>query len=92
MKADSNALEALHELLAQTLSKAIKDGQTVVTKDGEAVRQDAPASLLSVARQFLKDNEITAGLGNKDVSELEKAIKDMNSLPLPGEVPKEYQQ
>ncbi len=49
-------LSALHALLAQTLARAIKDG--VKGEDGEPVV--APASLLNVARQFLKDNNITS--------------------------------
>lgn len=88
--ATKSAMEALHGVLASTLSQAIKDGVVVVDKEtGEAHKSPAPAAILSVARQFLKDNNIDS-VGNADVTDLEQAMEEMNNLPMDGEVPPEY--
>jgi len=84
-KASDKSLGELHGILAQTLAKGIIEGEDVVTKDGEVVRKSASPALLSVARQFLKDNHIEASAGNKDMSVLEKAMQDMAELPYEGE-------
>ena len=84
-------MEELHGVLAKTLSDAIKKGTVVLNKDGEPTTIDTPAAVLSVARQFLKDNHIEGGFGNADMTDLERAMEEMNEMPLPGEVPKEYQ-
>jgi len=89
-KASQALMEKLHGVLAKELSDAITNGVEEMTKDGELVRVKAPSALLSVARQFLKDNHIEAGVGNSDLSDLEKAMNDMNELPMEGEVPPEY--
>ena len=98
-KADDKELGNLHGALAGTLADAIKHGELVLDKegqpiiiDGKPLRKAASASVLSVARQFLKDNRIESGLGNKDTSALEKAMADMAALPYDGEVPAEYKQ
>lgn len=98
-KADDRELGDLHGSLAQTLASAIREGELVFDKegqpiiiDGKPLRQPAKASVLSVARQFLKDNGIESGLGNKDTSALQKAMEDMQSLPYPGEVPARHKQ
>lgn len=84
-------MEELHGVLAKTLSDAIKEGVTVLDKEGNPMVVSTPAAVLSVARQFLKDNHIEGGFGNADLTDLEKAMSEMNDMPLPGEVPKEYQ-
>lgn len=96
-KADDKELGSLHGALAQTLAAAIREGEPAFTKDGEPITLDGKqvykpvgASLLSVARQFLKDNRIEAGLGNKDTSALEQAMNDMQNMPYDGEVPAEF--
>jgi hypothetical protein len=76
-KAELSMMEQLHELLASTLKDQINKG--VNSEDGIA-----PA-MLSVARQFLKDNHIETAGHKGDASEIEKALDDMNSLPYPGE-------
>lgn len=91
-KADSTALNKLHELIAIKLTNIIENGIDVVTKDGDVIKVDAPASYIASAIKFLKDNDITAGLGNRDVSELERAIEEMNNLPFEDEVPQEFMQ
>lgn len=55
-KASQSELEALHDVLAKALSESIKRKRT----DEAGNVLDAPASILSVARQFLKDNGIEA--------------------------------
>ena len=58
-KATSDALGNLHDLLANTLAQAIKEGVPVVNQEtGEVTKAPAPAAILNVARQFLKDNNI----------------------------------
>jgi hypothetical protein len=90
-KASQALMEELHGQLAKSLAEAVKDGVTVMDKEGNPLKMDCPAAVLSVARQFLKDNHIEGGFGNADLSDLEKAMGEMNDMPLPGEVPKEYQ-
>ena len=98
-KADDKELGSLHGALAHTLAAAIRDGEPAFTKDGDPVIVDGKhvhkpvgASFLSVARQFLKDNRIESGLGNKDTSALQQAMDDMAQLPYDGEVPAEFKQ
>lgn len=56
-KATEKALSDLHAVLAETLGKAIKADYF----DGEGNKLPcAPAAILNVARQFLKDNGIDA--------------------------------
>lgn len=58
-KASNEALSNLHELLANTLAQAIKEGVTIAVNDkGEPIKAPAGAAILNVARQFLKDNNI----------------------------------
>jgi hypothetical protein len=49
-------MEKLHEILATTLRKAIENDCT----DGDGKPVAVSASILNVARQFLKDNGIEA--------------------------------
>jgi len=60
MAAAKQTLEALHDKLATTLAEIIESGEIVKNADGEAVKVTPSASILSVARQFLKDNHIEA--------------------------------
>lgn len=53
-RASSEAMGALHELLALTLAEAIKNPGV----DESGNKLPPPAPILSVARQFLKDNHI----------------------------------
>ena len=58
-KADSDKLGNLHDMLAETLTQAIKEGIPLVNQEtGEVIKAPAPAAILNVARQFLKDNNI----------------------------------
>jgi hypothetical protein len=67
-KADEQSLSGLHGKLAEVLTAAISegvplmlnDGTPILDKDGQPIRAPAPAAILNVARQFLKDNKIEA--------------------------------
>lgn len=76
-KAELTLMESLHELLASTLKNEIINGMN--SEEG------INTSVLSVARQFLKDNHIEANGTKSDASEMEQALNDMNNLPYPGE-------
>lgn len=57
--ADSDKLGNLHDMLAETLTQAIKDGVPIKDEEsGKIIKAPAPAAILNVARQFLKDNNI----------------------------------
>lgn len=67
-KADEKSLSGLHGKLAEVLTEAIAqgiplmstDGEPILDKEGQPIRAPAPAAILNVARQFLKDNKIEA--------------------------------
>lgn len=56
-KASQDAMEKLHEALANQLTELCKT-QKVTDANGEEVKVPPSASILNVARQFLKDNGI----------------------------------
>lgn len=97
-QASDKELGDLHGSLAKVLADAIKDGEYLLNKEGDLVldpdgvpiRKPAPASVLSVARQFLKDNHMEAQAGNKDMSAIDQALDDMKNMPFDGEVPAEF--
>lgn len=60
-KATDAAMEALHGALAKTLKDHIENPGT----DENGIPLPPNASILSVARQFLKDNHIEVGAGSK---------------------------
>lgn len=61
----------LHGILARTLKDQIVNGITTVSKDGTIEQVSAPASVLNVARQFLRDNNIEClGANNEDIKGL----------------------
>lgn len=91
-KADEKALAGLHGMLAEVLTLAIKEGLPVLKDDGsplmengKVVRMPAPAAILNVARQFLKDNKIeaisTAGSPLHTLADL-PVFEDDNIVPL----------
>lgn len=54
-------LQDLHEKLAEVLLDAIQEGVPLKDDtDGSVHKAPAPAAVLNVARQFLKDNNIEA--------------------------------
>jgi hypothetical protein len=67
----SKALHDLHSELAKVLAKAIKEGVPMKDEESGVVHNaPAPAAILNVARQFLKDNNIQATEENPDVKDL----------------------
>ena len=96
--ASKDVLNMLHALLAQELIERVKERHVKTNKEGEPIKdkegnfltEKCPASVLAVAAKYLKDNDITAGFGNKDLSDLEKAMADLDNMPFDGEVPAEY--
>lgn len=71
-KADEEELGTLHGTLAKILRESLE--QTYLSDAGE--RLPPPAAILSVARQFLKDNKIE-GLSVKG-----SALHDLADLPI----------
>lgn len=59
-KAKQQALENLHAELADVLAKLVKAQSS--SADGEQPN----ASILNVARQFLKDNNVSADIGTNE--------------------------
>jgi hypothetical protein len=72
-------MEALHGALAKALAERIKDGDTI-TVAGEERQVPAAASLLNVARQFLRDNGIECDSDNlpRDVANLRDIFQEMD--------------
>ena len=97
-KATDKELGDLHGSLATVLADAIKDGEYLVNKEGELVLgpdgqpiKKAPSpAILSVARQYLKDNHVESTGGNKDMGALDSALEDLKNMPFSGEVPAEF--
>lgn len=59
-KATETKLGELHEAVAVALTDVVQNGMTVVNKDGDEVRVQAPPAYLTAAITFLKNNNITA--------------------------------
>lgn len=77
-KATTDALESLHGALAAALEAAIRN-------PGEG---GISASVMNVARQFLKDNHIEIGMEvDSNLSEVERQLANLAGLPFDGEVP-----
>lgn len=71
-KASQAAMAELHALLAKALTSIVKDGVTMLDRQGNEVKVAAPASYFKEAREFLKDNGVealpTANQGLKDLA------------------------
>jgi hypothetical protein len=83
-----NELGKLHGIIAKALADQIKNGTKVENKDGKLETIPAPASVLNVARQFLRDNNIEcSGAHNEDVVALTESLpfdeqpKDQSTRP-----------
>jgi hypothetical protein len=66
--ASTTKLNELHEMLAEVLIEDLRQARA------EGI--PLPAANLGVIRQFLKDNEITAGIEADDMASLRDAFKD----------------
>lgn len=81
-KASEEALGHLHGLLAQAFAGIVRDGITVLNRDGQEVTLTAPAAYLKEVREFLKDNHTSAlPSKNKPLQELAEVLP----FPAPGE-------
>lgn len=58
MAASEKILSALHDALATELKEQITEGRTILDSDGEPIKISPGASVLNVARQWLKDEGI----------------------------------
>lgn len=77
-KASKTAMDELHALLATALTGIIRDGVTIMDKEGNAVKVSAPATFFKEAREFLKDNGVEA------LPEANKGLQNLaSSLPFP---------
>jgi hypothetical protein len=83
-KASKALLEELHGLLCNALTDEL-----LKAKNGE---DGIKASLFNVARQFLRDNNVVAGMGNASLADLEKAMEDLGDLPFDEQIPEEYRE
>lgn len=76
-KATDDMLDMLHRITAEQLATIIKEGVEVVDKEGNVIRQPAPAAYIAAAIKFLKDNDITADPGADRLKHLGGAISDI---------------
>ena len=84
-KATTEAMEALHAMLAKVMKKQLTDMQT---EEG-----GVPASMMAAVSKFLKDNHIEVTVeGAQGLEGLKKSYNQLKDLPYDGEVPAEYKQ
>lgn len=80
-KATLDMMDMLHALTAEKLADIIQNGLPVFNAEGEEVdRMPAPASYISAAIKFLKDNDITADPSADRFDALEDALTDLPTL------------
>lgn len=78
----SNPLQDLHAELAKVLAKAVREGVPVKDEESGTVSlSPAPAAILNVARQFLKDNNIQATTANADILDMTQTLPDFSGEP-----------
>lgn len=77
-KATKAAVDNLHAVLVTELTKVVSDGVQVVTKEGEVVKETAPAAYFKEARELLKDNGVVADIASNTALQNLAAI-----LPFP---------
>lgn len=84
-KSSKQVLSDLHRSLSEVLTKALRDGEVVVDKEGVSHKNTAPAAILNVARQFLKDNNIEGlPVEGSELGELTNVVKS-GGIKLPFE-------
>lgn len=77
-RAKDDLMDQLHLITAETLADIIRNGVEVLDKEGNVVRQPAPAAYIAAAIKFLKDNGITA---EPDSDRLRNAAGAVADLP-----------
>ena len=75
-RATSDLLDSLHGLVAGALKDELVRAMSAKDEDGNPVPINP--QLIDKALKFLKDNAITAPLGNKPVSDLSAALADLD--------------
>ena len=74
-------MQELHGVLSRQLLKMVTGGQVVMDDKGMPVVISPTPAVLNVVRQFLKDNNIQAQIGNsEDLTDLEHALP-LNDRP-----------
>lgn len=63
----------IFDSFVDTLKDIAKNGETVVTEDGEVKRKTPSPATLNVIRQFLKDQNITASPAHKGLREVSQS-------------------
>jgi hypothetical protein len=77
-RATSDALDAIHGLLAGALADELKAAIDLSKHDDEDKRQPINPQLLDKAMKFLKDNAITAPANNKPLHDLASTLGDLD--------------
>lgn len=77
-RAKDDLMDTLHLITAETLADIIRHGVTVVDKEGNQVKQPAPAAYIAAAIKFLKDNGVTA---EPDSARMRDAAGALSELP-----------
>jgi hypothetical protein len=80
MKTNSDSLAALFDNFADELAKLLKDGKTIVDKEGEVHKITPDAATFNVIRQFLKDTGTNVAPGTS-----EKVNSIVDNLPYAAE-------
>jgi len=77
-RATSDLLDMLHGLVAQGLREELERAIELANHEQPDQRQPINPQLIDKALKFLKDNSITAPLGNKPVSNLAATLADLD--------------
>lgn len=81
-KATEKELGLLHKEFATELRNRLKMGESDYDpKTGEVRARQASAATLSVIRGFLKDNNIEAAPGDRDMTQLRQTLAQIEALP-----------
>lgn len=77
-RATSDALDAIHGLVAGALADELKAAMELANHPDPELRQAINPQLLDKAMKFLKDNAITAPANNKPLSDLASQLGDLD--------------
>lgn len=74
----SDLLDAIHGLVAGALKDELLRAMALADDPDEEKRQPINPQLIDKALKFLKDNAVTAPLGNKPVNDLAAQLADLD--------------
>jgi hypothetical protein len=77
-RATSDLLDMLHGLVAGALKDELVRAAALAVDEDAEKRQPINPQLIDKALKFLKDNAITAPLGNRPVNDLAAELADLN--------------